>query len=174
METHQHNPEFRFCPVCGGVLRSSMVNNRPLPVCASCHFVFYQDPKVVACSILEVDHRIVLLKRGINPQKGKWVLPGGYVDRGEAVKDAAIREFREECGLLTRVRRLFGVYSYTGQIPVVIIYIAQHVSGELIAGDETLEAGWFSENKIPWDNIAFRSTKEALEDYYKHINKGRR
>ena len=166
MGMNQHNAEFRFCPICGGRLRSLTINDRPRPVCSACNFIYYQDPKVVACAILEMDNRIVLLRRGINPQKGKWVLPGGYVDRGEEVKAAAIREFKEECGLVTRIKRLLGVYSYPGQIPVVIIYIAQYVSGDLIAGDETLEAGWFSESEIPWDDIAFKSTVVALNDYY--------
>jgi len=68
-------------------------------VCSTCDFIFYLDPKVVACSIVEMEGRIVLLKRAIDPQKGKWVLPGGYVDRGEEVKAAALRETEEECGL---------------------------------------------------------------------------
>ena len=84
-----HNDvEFQYCPVCGGKLNSkNLKTDEPdRLVCTKCSFVFYLDPKVVACSIVEMDGRIVLLKRAIDPQKGKWVLPGGYVDRGEEVK----------------------------------------------------------------------------------------
>jgi ADP-ribose pyrophosphatase YjhB (NUDIX family) len=171
--TH-HDPEFQFCPVCGNSLDSSKLKtNEPHRlVCPSCNFVLYLDPKVVACSILEMDSKIVLLRRGIQPQKGKWVMPGGYVDRGEEVKAAAIRETEEECGVKTRINMLLGVYSYSGQVPVVIVYLAQYVSGDLISGDETLEAKLFSEKQIPWANLAFRSTVDALKEYYAIKNKG--
>jgi len=164
--TH-HEPEFSFCPVCGSRLDSSRLKeNEPKRfVCPSCSFVFYLDPKVVACSVLELDGKVVLLKRGISPQKGKWVMPGGYVDRGEEVEAAAIRETEEECGLKTKIRRLLGVYSYHGHVPVVIVYLVEYISGHLVPGDETLEAKLFSERQIPWENLAFRSTVDALRDY---------
>jgi ADP-ribose pyrophosphatase YjhB (NUDIX family) len=163
-----HDPEFQFCPVCGYRFRSSKLKeNEPCrPVCPSCSFVLYLDPKVVACSIVEVDKKIVLLKRSINPRKGKWVMPGGYVDRGEEVKVAAIRETKEECGVKTRINKLLGVYSYPGEVPVVIVYLAQYISGDLIPGDETLEANLFSQRQIPWDDLGFQSTVDALKDYY--------
>jgi ADP-ribose pyrophosphatase YjhB (NUDIX family) len=163
-----HEPEFHFCPVCGGRLAAAnLKDNEPKrSICSACDFVFYLDPKVVACSIVEVENKIVLLKRGIEPQKGKWVMPGGYVDRGEAVNAAAIRETEEECGLNSRIRRLLGVYSYSGYVPVVIVYVTEYISGDLIAGDETLEAKVFSEQEIPWKKLAFRSTVDALKEYY--------
>jgi 8-oxo-dGTP diphosphatase len=167
---NQHNAEFRFCPVCGGELKSLKLkeNERTRLVCSACDFIFYLDPKVVACSILMMDSKVVLLKRGISPQKGKWVIPGGYVDRGEEVEAAAIRETKEECGLRTRIEGLLGIYSYTGHVPVVIVYVAQYISGELTPGDETLEAGLFSKDRIPWQELAFQSTKDALKDFFKH------
>jgi 8-oxo-dGTP diphosphatase len=169
-----HDPEFQFCPVCGGRLDvlKLKANEPRRPVCPSCNFVLYVDPKVVACSVLEMGSKIVLLRRGINPQKGKWVMPGGYVDRGEEVRAAAIRETEEECGVKTQINRLLGVYSYPGQVPVVIVYVAQYVSGDLISGDETLEAKLFSQGQIPWDNLAFKSTVNALNDYCACRNKG--
>ncbi len=162
------NPEFSFCPVCGhGLIFSRPRKNEPIrSLCPSCGFILYPDPKVVACSVPEMGNQIVLVRRGINPQKGKWVLPGGYVDRGEKVMDAAIRETEEECGLKTTIKNLLGVYSYSGDMHVVIVYVAEHVSGCPTAKDETLEAALFSENQIPWHDFAFRSTPEALQDYY--------
>jgi len=106
----QEEPDFQFCPVCGGRLESSKLKeNEPTRlVCSDCHFIFYLDPKLVASSVVELDGRIVLLRRGIEPQKGKWVVPGGYVDRGEAVEAAALRETEEECGIRTRIKNLLG------------------------------------------------------------------
>ena len=137
----------------------------PRLVCKGCGFVFYLDPKVVACTLTEMDRGILLLKRAIEPQKGKWVMPGGYVDRGEEVPAAAVRETEEECGLKTRILDLLGVYSYTGLIPVVVVYLAEVVSGELKAGDETAEARVFAKSGIPWRDLAFRSTGDAVRDY---------
>ncbi len=165
---HQEG-QFKFCPVCGGTLTSlELMANEPARLtCSACNFVFYLDPKVVACTILELDNRIVLLRRAIKPQKGKWVIPGGYVDRGEKVETAAIRETAEECGLRIRIDHLLGVYSYPGHVPVVIVYVARYVSGELHPGDEAQKAEFFLEEEIPWQDLAFQSTADALKDYFK-------
>jgi ADP-ribose pyrophosphatase YjhB (NUDIX family) len=114
-----------------------------------------------------LDGRIVLLKRGIEPQKGKWVMPGGYVDRGEEVRAAAIRETEEECGLKTHIRELLGVYSYPGRLAVVIVYVADVVSGNLRAGDESEEVRLVHPDEIPWIELAFQSTTDALTDFCK-------
>jgi len=164
-------PEFHFCPVCGGELRSLVLKETEPArlVCGSCEFVFYQDPKVAACSIVEQDHRIVLLQRSINPQKGKWVIPGGFVDRGEEVIKAALRETEEECGIKTRIKHLLGVYSYPGRPVVVVVYVAEHLSGELIVGDESMAMKLVSPEAIPWEELAFPSTVDALKDYVAHL-----
>jgi 8-oxo-dGTP diphosphatase len=160
--------DFRFCPVCGGRLEERALKETEPPrlVCSQCEFVFYLDPKVVACSIVEMDSRIVLLKRAIDPQRGKWVLPGGYVDRGEEVMAASLRETEEECGLSTRIQRLLGVYSYPGRMTVVVVYVADYVSGDLKAADESEEVGLYGQDEIPWKTLAFQSTSDALQDYF--------
>jgi ADP-ribose pyrophosphatase YjhB (NUDIX family) len=162
-----HNYIFRFCPVCGSPLETAKlkVNDPPRLICSECDFVFYLDPKLVACSIIEVKSKIVLLKRGIEPEKGKWVIPGGYVDRGEEVVAAALREVKEECGIDIRIKNLQGVYSYHGWLEVVIVYVAEYLSGNLVAGDESVDMKLLSPSEIPWDKLAFRSTKDALRDY---------
>ena len=164
---HQHAPEFRFCPRCGGGLSGQREKcQRPVHfVCEACSFVIYADPKVSACAIPRLDGRIVLLRRGIEPAYGKWVFPGGFVDRGERVEDAAIRETKEEVNLDVRVRRLLNVYSYPDHPVVVIVYVADVIGGELGARDETLEARTFLPQEIPWPDLAFPSTRDALSDY---------
>lgn len=159
--------EYQFCPVCGGRLKSSVLKEHEPErlVCSECAFIFYLDPKLVACSLVEMDNRIVLLKRGIDPQRGKWVMPGGYVDRGEVVEAAARRETEEECGIKIRITNLLGLYSYPDRLGVVVAYMAEYLSGDLIVGDETLAVKLFRPEEIPWDDLAFPSTVDALKDY---------
>ena len=165
---HQHyQPEFRYCPVCGGKLETKLIKESEPErlICSQCKFIFYLDPKVVACTIVQMSGGVVLLKRGIDPQKGKWVMPGGYVDRGEEVEKAAIRETLEECGVSIDLQGLLGVYSYPGRLAVVVVYLAKYTGGELQAGDETTEARVFGLKEIPWEDLAFPSTRDALKDY---------
>lgn len=166
-EHHHHRPEFGFCPQCGGTLaRQRLKAIEPeRRVCNACSFIFYDDPKVAACTIPIIDGRIVLLKRGIEPSYGKWVFPGGFLDRGERVEDAAIRETREEVNLHVETTRLLNVYSYSGYPVIVIVYLVKVVGGELQAMDEALEVRTFAADEIPWDDIAFQSTRDALKDY---------
>ncbi|MFQ5682394.1 MAG: NUDIX domain-containing protein [Candidatus Binatia bacterium] len=167
-DVHVHDPiEYRFCPRCGGKLERRRL--KPIEperlVCRRCSFIFYLDPKVVAGTIFSIDDRVALLRRGVEPATGKWVYPGGYVDRGERVQDAAIRETQEECHLTVKLCSLLGVYSYSGSPVVIVTYVAEIKAGQLKAGDETLEAKTFAAADIPWDELAFPSTRDALEDY---------
>src|SRR5215467_4909492 len=161
--------EFRFCPRCGGGLDKKIVKaNEPRRlVCQSCAFIFYQDPKVVAGTVFTLNGGIVLLKRGVEPSLGKWVFPGGYVDRGESVQAAAIRETKEESQLDVKLGALLNVYSYPRSPNVIVVYTADIVSGELAAADESVEAEAFMPANIPWDELAFDSTRDALQDYIK-------
>ena len=172
-EHHRHHThghiEYRFCPRCGGDLEKRIVKAMEPKrlVCQNCSFIFYQDPKVVAGTIFTVRGGIVLLKRGVEPAMGKWVFPGGYVDRGESVDDAAIRETKEECQLDVKLSSLLSVYSYPGSPNIIVVYAAEVVGGELTAADESVEAGSFLPSDIPWENLALASTKDALNDYIK-------
>src|SRR5215813_2917195 len=166
-EHHHHSPQFRFCPKCGnGLNRQQLKVAEPERlVCGNCSFIFYDDPKVAACTIPLIDNKIVLLKRGIEPSYGKWVFPGGFLDRGERVEDAAIRETWEEVNLKVEVTRLLNVYSYPGYPVIVIVYLARVIGGELQAMDETLEVRTFAPGEVPWDELAFPSTRDALTEY---------
>jgi ADP-ribose pyrophosphatase YjhB (NUDIX family) len=167
---HQHgHVEYRFCPRCGGALDQRIVKaNEPKRlVCQACSFIFYQDPKVVAGTIFTVNGGIVLLKRGVEPALGKWVFPGGYVDRGESVRDAAVRETKEESQLDVRLNSLLNVYSYPRSPNVIVVYTAEVIGGELAAADECVEARAFLADEVPWQDLAFDSTRDALKDYIK-------
>ena len=158
---------YSFCPKCGGALcQRSMKSGEPdRLVCLSCQFIFFLDPKVAVGTIIAHDGGIVLVKRAIEPAYGKWVFPGGFVDRGERVEEAAIRETREESCLDVRISRLLNVYSYTDHPVIIIVYIGEIIGGQAAAGDETQEIGIFPPADLPWDELAFPSTAEALREY---------
>src|SRR5688500_11590510 len=161
---------YRFCPACGGPLeeRTLKAGEPPRLVCARCGFVFYLDPKVAVGTIISAsDGRLVLVRRAIEPGYGKWVFPGGYVDRGEEVGAAAIREAKEEAGLDVRLDGLINIYSYAGRPLVIIVYAATVLGGELCTDEECLEARLFLPAEIPWEDLAFQSTAEGLRDYLK-------
>jgi ADP-ribose pyrophosphatase YjhB (NUDIX family) len=163
-------PAFRFCPVCGSPFEPRVLRTgepaRLVCTSSGCGFVFYLDPKVAVGTVITRPNRdIVLVKRAIEPGYGKWVFPGGYVDRGEEVTLAAIREAREEAGLDVRLDHLIGIYSYAGRTPIIIVYAATLVGGELVVDEEGLEARWFAPSALPWDELAFLSTREALRDF---------
>lgn len=161
------NESYRYCPLCGkGLVKRTVKKGEPKRlVCGACGFVFYLDPKLAACVIVEIEGEILMVKRGISPGAGMWVIPGGFVDVGERVHEAARREAREETGLDVETGALVGVYSYEDSSVAVIVYEARVTGGELIAGDETLEAKLFAPSDIPWADIPFSSTTEALRDY---------
>ena len=175
MHTHDETPPYKFCPVCGSPLepRVLKITEPKRLVCtnAACGFVFYLDPKIAVGTIIRMANgKVVLVKRAIEPGYGKWVFPGGYVDRGEEVTLAAVREAREEAGLEIHLDELINVYSYPGRAPVIIVYAATMISGELATDDEGLEIREFGLDEIPWDDLAFRSTHEALQDYIHRLS----
>jgi len=158
---------YRYCPRCaGGLERRTLKDGEPERlVCDKCGFIFYLDPKVAAGTICLVDGGLVLLRRAIEPQLGKWVFPGGFVDRGESVPEAAVRETVEEANLRVSLTGILDVYSFQGHEVVVVVYAADVVGGTLEARDESLEARAFAPEAIPWDELAFASTHLALRDY---------
>jgi 8-oxo-dGTP diphosphatase len=162
------NEAIRFCERCGGALEPRLLKPTEPErlVCVRCAFVHYIDPKVAVGTIIsDQQGRIVLVKRAIEPGYGKWVFPGGFIDRGETVEAAAVREAREECGLDIRLERLVNIYSYPGVAVIIIAYAATAIGGCLACDDESLEAQLFEPERIPWDDLAFRSTKQALEEF---------
>ena len=159
--------QYRFCPVCGHALHTEVIKSCEPErlVCNNCGFVFYLDPKLAVGTLVTLDSKIVLLRRGIEPAYGRWVFPGGYVNRGETVEEASVLETREEVNLDVKIDKLLNVYSYPGRPVIVVVYAASVAGGELKAGDEALEVEAFSPEDIPWRELAFPSTRDALVEY---------
>jgi ADP-ribose pyrophosphatase YjhB (NUDIX family) len=169
LETYEEwkRADYSFCPKCGGGLgrRCLKASEPDRLVCCNCGFVFFLDPKVAVGTIVSLNGRVLLLRRAIEPGYGKWVFPGGFVDRGERVEEAAVREAREESNLNVRIVRLLNIYSYADHPVIIIVYVAEALGGDPSAGDETLEAQTFAPDGIPWDDLAFPSTAHALRDF---------
>lgn len=160
------NLTYSYCPRCAGPMVEQQVEGRNRPVCSECGLVIYRNPKVAAGVITVSDGKIALVRRAMNPSKGLWVFPGGYVDAGECVEDAARREVWEETGLTVRLERMLGVYSRDGDDVVLVVYTGQVSAGTLCAGDEELEAAWFGPDDIPpADQLGFWSTVQAISEW---------
>lgn len=154
---------FAFCPRCGSPMRTRQVADKPRRVCPTCRYVYFTDPKVgVGVAVVE-DGRLLLIKRAMNPERGKWSLPAGFIDQGEDPKDAAAREALEETGLIVRIEGVLDVFHNppgAGGASVFILYRAQIIGGELAAADDAADAGFFALDQLP--ELAFASTKAAV------------
>ncbi|MBA2534659.1 MAG: NUDIX hydrolase [Rubrobacter sp.] len=171
MEVEHRFPEYKFCPRCGNRLGVRLLKRGDPErlVCEKCGFVFYQGPKLVAGALFEADGGVLLVQRDIEPGYGKWTFPGGFVERGETAEAAAEREVLEETGLEVRVSGIVGLYSYEGQVPVIAVFSAHVGGGEPLPLDETMALRWYQRNEIPWSDLAFPSTEDALKDYLRKL-----
>jgi 8-oxo-dGTP diphosphatase len=155
--------EPRFCPSCGGNLRPIDVDARRRPVCEACRFVYYLDPKVAVAVIVPHGDGIVLGRRAIDPGMGEWSFPSGYVDRGEVVEEAAVREVAEEIGLSIVIEGLVGLYSTAGEAVILAVFAARAVGGQLVAGHEMSEVAVFPPHQLP--RMAFSHDKRIIADW---------
>jgi ADP-ribose pyrophosphatase YjhB (NUDIX family) len=164
-------PEPRFCHQCGAAVILSYVDeeHRDRLVCESCGFIHYLNPRVVANVIPERNgvngREALLMRRALEPRRGFWSPPGGFVELGESTEDAAAREAQEEVGLTVEPEALVGVYSRPAVGIVVVCYRGRALEDDATLGVEALETRWFPVAAIPWDDLAFETTVRALRDW---------
>ena len=154
-------PGDRYCPTCAGTLQVQASGGTGRPVCPECGRVVYFDPKIAATAVVERGGRVLLIQRGNHPGYGQWSMPGGYVDRGEVVEEAAAREVWEETGLRVEINELIGLFSERGHPVIVAAFAAREAGGELAAGEEALDIGFFSLDALP--ELAFPRDRIILE-----------
>jgi len=155
--------DINFCPRCGHRLERRQVYGAERPVCPSCGRIHFIDPKVAVGVIIQDAGRLLLIKRGNDPERGKWSVPAGFVDAGEDPARAAEREAFEETGLRVRVTGLLDVYARvrsTDGADILIVYLARVTSGELSPGDDAEAAAYFDVDDLP--ELAFASTSQIV------------
>ena len=152
-----------YCQRCGHTLEQREFEGSPRPTCPSCGFIVFLDPKVAVVVLVEACNKLLFVQRGVEPQIGKWCFPGGYVDRGEEVEAAARREVREETGLKVDITGLIGVYSLEANPVIVVAYSGRMAGGELVAGTDAQDAGWFDVGALP--DLAFPHNVLIIEDW---------
>lgn len=159
--------DYRFCPRCGQPLRQQEAFGRLRPVCAACGFVHFRDPKVAAAVLLSGQGRVLLVQRAVDPQRGYWALPAGFVEVDELPHEAAAREALEETGLHVRVGDLLSIRRMTNpdKPGLLFTYQGQAIGGDLQASDDVSQARWFNAAEIPWDDLAFETTHESLREW---------
>lgn len=157
--------EIRFCSRCGGAMATRPVAGKPRRFCPNCGFVHFTDPKVAVGVLVVTDDRVLLVRRGVGPQKGKWSLPAGFIDHGEEPQQAAIRETLEETNLQIEIVGLADLFynppSAEGGASLFIVYRANLVGGILTAGDDAESAAFFALSNLP--ELAFASTATAIQ-----------
>lgn len=138
-----------YCAKCGTPMASAMLGGKPRPSCPRCGFVRWGNPVPVGMALIEHSGRLVLIRRSAAPLAEYWAPPAGYVESGESVTDAVIREAEEECGLRITLGNLVGVFSHATVEVVIIAYAAKTLGGELRAGDDASEARLFEPDALP-------------------------
>lgn len=163
--------KYHYCPLCGTNLEERFAFNQMRSVCPVCGFVHFHDPKVAVIGLVTWDQHVLLIQRGVEPMKGKWALPGGYMDAGEMPAEALVRELREEVGLEVEVRELLDIFPMAGpgvfNSGIVIAYraeIRRDEPPELYCDDDACEASWFPADELPED-LAFESTQTLLTQW---------
>ena len=153
--------EYRYCPHCATPLAGSVEGLRTRPTCSSCGFVHYLNPPLAATVILSRGDKVLLGRRTIEPRRGYWSLPGGYVELGESAEEAVTREAREELGVDVRIDRLLGLHSGAPSAVAVALYEGAIVAGEPRPLHEVDRVAFFSADAAP--ELAFWSTHWALD-----------
>jgi ADP-ribose pyrophosphatase YjhB (NUDIX family) len=137
-------------------------DNRERMICADCGYILYDNPKIVVGSVARWGERILLCRRAINPRRGYWTLPAGYLELNEATGTGAEREAWEEARAKIAIDGLLAIYDIPRISQVQLIYRARLLDEAVAAGPESLEVGLFGWDEIPWDEIAFPSVRWAL------------
>ena len=157
-----------YCQRCGGKTTEQTIDGRSRPVCGACGFVVYLDPKLAVAVVIARKGRILLGRRGPNSREpGRWSFPAGFVDRGEAVEEAVVREVLEETGLVIEPGPLLGLFSRRGETVVLAAYAAASATGEPVAGDDLDQLDWFDPGQLP--DLAFPHDRDIVAAWQEQL-----
>ena len=165
----------KHCKECGAPVVYRLPDDgdtKQRAICPRCQTVHYENPLNVVGTVPHWGDKVLLCLRNIEPRKGKWTLPAGFMELSETTADGALRETIEEAGAQVEMQSLFTLLNVARVGQVHFFYRARLLSDQFDPGTETIEARLFTEAEIPWDDIAFRTVKETLERYFANYHSG--
>jgi ADP-ribose pyrophosphatase YjhB (NUDIX family) len=171
-------PPLKHCRECGSAIVYRLPDDgdtRERAICSACQTVHYENPLNVVGTVPfwgETGEQVLLCMRNIEPRRGMWTLPAGFMELGETTAQGAARETDEEAGASIELLDLFTVMNVVRVGQVHLFYRARLLSAHFQPGHETMEARLFTEDTIPWDEIAFRTVRETLERYFDDRRRG--
>ncbi|KAB2814417.1 NUDIX hydrolase [Phaeocystidibacter luteus] len=157
-----------YCPNCGSDRLKRLIpegDHRLREVCENCGTIHYSNPLMVVGCLVTLDGKVLLAKRGIEPRKGYWNLPCGFMENKETAEVGALREVEEETGLFVTIERLHSVFSVVHANQVYLIFKAEAAGDDFTLTPESTEIEFFEPDEIPWGEIAFSSNEHALRSY---------
>ncbi|MBB4077919.1 ADP-ribose pyrophosphatase YjhB (NUDIX family) [Lewinella aquimaris] len=164
-----------FCSHCGShdlKLRVPEGDTYPRISCGNCQTIHYQNPKVVTGCLPVWEDKVLLCRRAIEPGRGRWNVPSGYLENGESVAEGARREVREEAAAEVTIDYLITLYDIERINQVYLQFVGQLVDGVFGIGPESLECKLFTQAEIPWEEIAFTSSAFTIRNYFRDRERG--
>ena len=157
-----------FCTACGQRTQEKIpLGDQQLrEVCSECGTIHYVNPKVICGALALWEGKVLLCRRAIEPRYGLWTLPAGYMELFETMEQGSARETREEALAEVDIEQLYCMYNIPRIGQIYVLFKAQIINGQFGAGEETLESRLFSEEEIPWDQLAFPSVERTLRHYF--------
>tara|TARA_Y100001936_G_scaffold209202_1_gene215171 strand:- start:5579 stop:6121 length:543 start_codon:yes stop_codon:yes gene_type:complete len=164
----------KYCSNCGALVDILIPEGDTLPrhVCSACSYIHYQNPKMVVGCIPKWENKILLCRRAINPRRGFWTLPAGFMENSETLEQAASRETMEEAHAHVKIGNLYAIYNLPAINQVYFLFLAKLLDLNFKPGIESLEVKLFKEEEVPWDKIAFQVIGMPLKRYFKEMHSG--
>ncbi|NCF17621.1 MAG: NUDIX domain-containing protein [Haliea sp.] len=164
----------KFCTSCGNSvsLKIPEGDDRERFVCTGCDLIHYSNPRVIVGCVPVYEGRVLLCKRAIEPRKNYWTLPAGFMENGETTQQGAARETWEEARARVSQLDLYRVFDVPYISQVYMFYRCELDQGEFGVGPESLETALYTQDEIPWDEIAFPVVYETLREYFSDVDQG--
>jgi ADP-ribose pyrophosphatase YjhB (NUDIX family) len=165
---------YKHCKACGSAVEYKVPpdDNRERATCTACAIVHYENPLNVVGTLPVWEDKVLLCRRNIEPRHGYWTLPAGFMELGETTEQGAIRETVEEAGARVELQGLYTLLNVARVGQLHLFYRARLLDTEFAPGPETIEAQLFSEEQVPWEELAFRTVKETLRHFFDDRRRG--
>ena len=164
----------KYCAECGSATENKIPegDNRPRDCCTVCDLIHYTNPKIICGTIPIRAESVLLCKRAIEPRYGKWTSPGGFMENGETVSQGAFRETLEETNTEVEMEELYAIFNVPQINQVYMLYLAKVVADDYSSTSESLDVKFFTENEIPWDDLAFPFVPKVLKSFFSDLKQG--